>query len=161
MKLLALDLGDRRIGLASGDTDWGTALPAGYIRRTRLADDVAEVLRAAAQRQADGIVAGIPRSRPGPARQSGEAARSDDETDGGGPGRQERQVRGFLRALRQATTLPVYEVDEAYTSVEAEALLRESGVQPSRDKGAVDAAAAALILRRFLDAPPGDLAAGL
>ena len=159
MKLLALDLGDRRIGLASGDTAWGTALPAGYIRRTRLAADVAEVLRAAAQRQADGIVAGIPRSRPGPG--LGAAAHGERADGPGGPGRQERQVRGFLRALRQATTLPVYEVDEAYTSVEAEALLRESGVQPSRDKGAVDAAAAALILRRFLDAPPGDLAAGL
>lgn len=152
MKLLALDLGDRRIGLASGDTAWGTALPAGYIRRTRLAADIAEVLRAAAQRQADGIVAGIPRSvpTPGPGR--------DGDGAGGGshPNRQERQARGFLRALRKATALPVYEVDEAYTSVEAEALLRESGVQPSRERGAVDAAAAVLILRRFLDAPPGN-----
>ena len=151
MKLLALDLGDRRIGLASGDTAWGTALPAGYIRRTKLAADVAEVLRAAAQRQADGIVAGIPRSAltPGP---DGDAAGGN----GGSPNRQERQARGFLRALRQATTLPVYEVDEAYTSVEAEALLREAGVQPSRERGAVDAAAAVLILRRFLDTRPGN-----
>lgn len=150
MKLLALDLGDRRIGLASGDTAWGTALPAGYIRRTKLAADIAEVLRAAAQRQADGIVAGIPRSAPGP------GMNGDGAGGGGSPNWQERQARGFLRALRQATALPVYEVDEAYTSVEAEALLRESGVQPSRERGAVDAAAAVLILRRFLDTQPGN-----
>ena len=155
MKLLALDLGDRRIGLASGDTAWGTALPAGYIRRTRLAADIAAVLRAAAQRQADGIVAGIPRSVPGAAPRLG-PGRDGDAAGGGAPNRQERQARGFLRALRQATALPVYEVDESYTSVEAEALLRESGVQPSRDKGAVDAAAAVLILRRFLDTRPGN-----
>ena len=154
MKLLALDLGDRRIGLASGDTAWGTALPAGYIRRTRLAADIAEVLRAAAQRQADGIVAGIPRSAPGLT--PGRDGYGDGAGGGGHPNRQERQARGFLRALRKATALPVYEVDEAYTSVEAEALLRESGVQPSRERGAVDAAAAVLILRRFLDAPPGN-----
>ena len=155
MKLLALDLGDRRIGLASGDTAWGTALPAGYIRRTRLAADIAAVLRAAAQRQADGIVAGIPRSVPTPGLTPGRDG--DAAGNGGGnPNRQERQARGFLRALRKATALPVYEVDEAYTSVEAEALLRESGVQPSRERGAVDAAAAVLILRRFLDAPPGN-----
>ena len=149
MKLLALDLGDRRIGLASGDTAWGTALPAGYIRRTKLAADIAEVLRAAAQRQADGIVAGIPMSV---------SVSAGDAAGGGHPNRQERQARGFLRALRQATALPVYEVDEAYTSVEAEALLREAGVQPSRERGAVDAAAAVLILRRFLDTRPGNLA---
>ena len=156
MKLLALDLGDRRIGLASGDTAWGTALPAGYIRRTRLAADIAEVLRAAAQRQADGIVAGIPRSVPGSAPGLGPGWDGDAAAGGSSPNRQERQARGFLRALRKATALPVYEVDEAYTSVEAEALLREAGVQPSRERGAVDAAAAVLILRRFLDTRPGN-----
>ena len=158
MKLLALDLGDRRIGLASGDTAWGTALPAGYIRRTKLAADIAAVLRAAAQRQADGIVAGIPRSVPGAAPGLGPGRDGDAAGGGVNPNRQERQARGFLRALRQSTALPVYEVDEAYTSVEAEALLREAGVQPSRERGAVDAAAAVLILRRFLDTRPGNAA---
>jgi putative Holliday junction resolvase len=47
--------------------------------------------------------------------------------------------------------MPVYTVDERFTSVEAEGLLREAGRQPSRDKGSVDEAAAVLILRRFLE----------
>jgi RNase H-fold protein (predicted Holliday junction resolvase) len=41
-------------------------------------------------------------------------------------------------------------MDERYTSVEAEGLLRESGVQPSRDRASVDEVAAVLILQRFL-----------
>ena len=56
-----------------------------------------------------------------------------------------------MRALRKRTNRPVYTVDERFTSVEAEGLLREAGQEPSRRKGAVDATAATLILQRFLD----------
>lgn len=131
MRLLALDIGERRIGLASGDSDAGTALPAGVIRRTRLAADIRAMLDAARQRQSEALVVGVPYL-----------------PDGTGS-EQTKQVRGFIRALRRQTSLPVHEVDEAFTSVEAEALLRDAGIQPSRDRGAVDAAAAVLILRRF------------
>ena len=133
MKLLALDVGEKRIGLASGVAELGTALPAGVLRRTRLALDVRAVLEAARQRQADVIVVGIP-YRPG-----------------GEESLQTKQVSGFIRALRKETSLPVHSVDEAFTSVEAEGLLREAGLEPSRNRGAVDEAAAVLILRRFLD----------
>ena len=67
-----------------------------------------------------------------------------------GLGRQARQAEGFVRAIRRRTDLPVHTVDERFTSYEAEALLREAGRQPSRDRGSVDAMAAVLILRRFL-----------
>ena len=133
MRLLALDIGQRRIGLASGVAELGTALPAGALRRTRLALDVQAVLEAARQRQADAIVVGIP-YRPG-----------------GEESPQTKLVRGFIRALRKETSLPIHSVDEAFTSAEAEGLLREAGVKPSRNRGAVDEAAAVLILRRFLD----------
>ncbi len=56
-----------------------------------------------------------------------------------------------MRALRKRSGMPVYTVDERFTSVEAEGLLREAGRQPSRDKGSVDEAAAVVILRRFLE----------
>ena len=133
MRFLALDVGERRIGLASGVYEVGTALPAGVIRRTRLASDVRAVLDAARQRQSDAIVVGLP-VRPG-----------------GEESPQTRYVRGFIRALRRETELPVYEVDEAFTSQEAEGLLREAGRQPSRDRGAIDETAAVLILRRFFE----------
>ena len=144
MRLLALDVGERRIGLASGVAELNTALPAGVLRRTRLAIDVRSVLDAARERQADAIVVGVP-YRPG-----GESSP------------QTKQILGFIRALRRETSLPVHGVDEAFTSVEAEGLLREAGVEASRNRGAVDETAAVLILRRFLESdsqsspPPGE-----
>ena len=138
MRVLALDVGERRIGLASGVSDLGTALPAGVLRRTRLAMDIRAVMEAARQRQADAIVVGIP-YRPG-----------------GEESPQTKRVLGFVRALRKETPLPVHVVDEAFTSVEAEGLLREAGMEPSRDRGAIDEAAAVLILRRFFDSCPGE-----
>ena len=133
MKLLALDVGERRIGLASGVAELGTALPAGVLRRTRLAPDIRAVLDAAGQRQTDAIVVGVP-YRPG-----------------GVESTQTIRILGFIRALRKETPLPVHAVDEAFTSAEAEGLLRDAGMEPSRDKGAVDEAAAVLILRRFME----------
>ena len=52
-------------------------------------------------------------------------------------------------------SLAIHEMDERYTSVEAEGLLRESGVQPSRDRASVDEVAAVLILQRFLVSQEG------
>lgn len=85
MRLLALDVGERRIGLASGVAEAGTALPAGVLHRTRLALDVRAVLDAARQRQSDAIIVGIP------------------YLDGGEESAQTKRVRGFIRALRRET----------------------------------------------------------
>ena len=133
MRLLALDVGERRIGLASGVSELRTALPAGVVRRTMLASDIRAVLDAARQRQTDAIVVGIP-YRPG----------NEEST-------QTKFVLGFVRALRRESPLPILEVDEAFTSFEAEAVLRDAGLEPSRDKGSIDETAAVLILRRFLE----------
>lgn len=130
---MALDVGERRIGLASGVAELGTALPAGVLRRTRLTVDVQGVLEAARQRESDAIVVGVPY------RPEGEISP------------QTKRVLGFIRALRKETSLPVHGVDEAFTSMEAEGILRDGGLQPSRNRGAVDEAAAVLILRRFLE----------
>ena len=141
MRLLALDLGDRRIGLAVGDSSLGTAFPAGCLQRTKLRADLQLVREAARQREAEGFVVGVPYLP------SGEI------------GHQARMAQGFIQALKQAlkkdVPLPVYEVDEAFTSLEAEALLREAGLEPSRNKGAIDEAAAVLILLRFWEKTGG------
>ena len=134
-KLIALDLGERRIGLAVSGPG-GLALPAGHIVRTKLAQDVQQVIASAHERQAQGIVVGIPYTLDGEIGPSAKLA------------------RGFVRALRRAIgaeeSLTIHEMDERYTSFEAEGLLRESGVQPSRDRASVDEVAAVLILQRFL-----------
>ena len=134
-RLVALDLGERRIGLAVSGPG-GMALPAGHIVRSKLAQDVQQVIASAQERQAQGIVVGIPYTLQG---ETGDSA---------------KLARGFIRALRRALgddgSLAIYEMDERFTSVEAEGLLRESGVQPSRDRASVDEASAVLILQRFL-----------
>ena len=84
MRLLALDLGDRRIGLAVGDSSLGTAFPAGRLQRTKLRADLQLVREAARQREAEGFVVGVPYLP------SGEV------------GHQARMAQGFIQALKQA-----------------------------------------------------------
>ncbi|MCY4367290.1 MAG: Holliday junction resolvase RuvX [Chloroflexi bacterium] len=132
VKYLALDLGNRRIGLALGGEIGVPVVPVGYLVRKTLRQDIDKVLQAASERDVDGIVAGMPYSL------SGEV------------GEQARLAEGFVRALMKQTKLPVHTVDERFTSVRAEEMLRESGRRPSEDRGEVDASAAVLILERFL-----------
>ncbi len=131
-RFLALDLGERRIGLAVSDPAGSLVIPVGHLERGKLQGDIDRVLEIVQTRQAQGLVVGMP------------------YTLSGALGRQARQAEGFVRAIRRRTNLPVHMVDERFTSYEAEALLREAGRQPSRDRGSVDAMAAVLILRRFL-----------
>ena len=130
--LLSLDLGDRRIGMAVGASASIPVVPIGYLQRKTLRIDVERVLAVARERAVTALVVGMPYSLSGAA------------------GGQARLVEGFIRELGKNTGLPIYTVDERYTSVEAEGLLRESGVEPSRTKGQVDSVAAVLILERYL-----------
>ena len=134
-KLIALDLGEQRIGLAV-NVSADMVLPAGYIVRGALAQDVQEVISAASERKAVGIVVGVPYNPQG---------RTNAAV---------KQARGFIRALRKGiddrSSLGIYEMNESFTSFEAEALLRDAGVEPSRDRASVDEAAAVLILQRYL-----------
>ncbi len=132
MRYLSLDLGNRRIGLAAGGDEGLPVVSAGYLTRGRLREDVSRVVAEAKDRAAGAIVVGMPYSL------SGEV------------GPQAKLAQGFIRELRKSTELPIYAVDERFTSFEAEAKLRETGMQPSRRKGDVDAAAAVLILERYL-----------
>ena len=131
-RLLALDVGDRRIGLAVSIPPGELILPAGYLERRNRRADIAAVLEQAGQRDAVAIVAGMPYDAHG---QSGEQA---------------RKTATLVRALQRATDIPVLTVDESFSSNAAANDMVQSGQSPSRDPGAVDAAAAVTILRRFL-----------
>ena len=133
MRYLALDLGNRRIGMATGGDEGVPVVPVGYLERNTLRQDLDRVLAEAGERHAGAIVVGMPYSLSGDS------------------GPQAKLAEGFVRELRKRTDLPVHTVDERYSSVEAEGLLRESGAQPALRKGDVDSVAAALILERFLD----------
>ncbi len=135
MRLLSLDVGDRRIGAALSDPLGITATPLLAIDRKRVRDAVAAVLDLAREHEVSGIVVGFPLTL------SGEAAH------------QAAKVKDFVRVLESRTELPVVAVDERFSTQEAERLLRSAGRRArSRDKGAVDSAAAAVILQTYLDA---------
>lgn len=129
--MLALDLGNRRIGMAIGAAPGLPSVPLGFQERSTLKQDVRRILATAGERGVVGLVVGMPYTL------SGES------------GTQAGLARGFIKELRRHTDLPIYTVDERHTSVEAERLLRDAGARPSRDKGQVDAVAATLILERF------------
>ena len=132
MRVLGLDVGDRRIGLALSDPTGMLASPFGYVERGP--SDIADILRVAEENEATEIVVGLPLSMSG-----------DSGTQAG-------KVRGFIRDLRSRTDLPIKTVDERLSTVQAQGMLQQSGRRlRDRDRGEIDAAAAAVILQAYLD----------
>lgn len=131
--ILALDVGDARIGVARGDADLAMAFGRGAIRRTGTPADVDEVARLAREEGAARVVVGLP---------------ADSR---GGDSRQAERIRVFARAL-EAAGLEVVLEDERYTTRLAERQVRGSGLPQGkrRDKGRVDEASAVLILESHL-----------
>ena len=135
MRVMALDVGDRRIGVALSDPTGMLATPVTAVDRvTAKPSAIDEILRIAREQGAESIIVGLPLSL------------------SGAEGDQARVVRAFVSDLSARVGLPVDTVDERYSTVQAQRLLRESGAGRSRDRGRVDASAAAVILQAYLDA---------
>jgi putative Holliday junction resolvase len=129
-KLLAVDYGRVRLGLATGDT-LGIALTLiGFIRRENDAQAAQVVAQVARQHGCEGLLIGLPLHA------------------NGQRGANVAWVEAFKVELAKHCPLPVAEVDERYSSLEAEDLLRERGEWPPK-AGRTDAAAAAVLLRRY------------
>ena len=133
LRLMGLDVGDRRIGLAVSYDTTDLVMPVGHINRTSLANDINQLFEWSDKRFIDAFVVGIPY------RESGLSSTS-----------QVKKVQKFIQVLRSKTRLIVHTVDESYTTVGAAGLMQDRGEEPSRQRGDVDAMAAALILERFL-----------
>lgn len=133
-RILALDLGTRRIGLAVSDAMGWTAqgLPTLLRRNTRM--DLENLARIAAEKEVGTILLGDPK------RMSGEA------------GRQSEWVREFGARLERVLSVPVIYWDERLTSREAERNLRGSGLTGGERKEAIDRLSAVILLQSFLDA---------
>lgn len=140
-RLLGVDLGERRIGIALTDPTRTIASPLTTLtRRTGKRPPWQELERLVRENEVVGIVVGLP------------LALNGTETDW------TAEVRDFAARLGERAGLPVYLVDERMTSIEAEGAIRGMGLRKSRreNKGLVDATAAAIILRSFLDRPDQD-----
>ncbi|MCH7745606.1 MAG: Holliday junction resolvase RuvX [Chloroflexi bacterium] len=133
MRILALDVGEKRIGVALSDPTGLLATPLTTIERKGQDSDIDAALRLATEHEVGEIVVGLPLSMSG--RRGPQAGRVD----------------AFVRALAERTDLPLKSVDERLSSVQAERMLRESGIEPSKNKARIDSAAAAIILQSYLD----------
>ena len=132
-RLLAVDYGERRIGLAISDPLGMIASPAGYIiRRAGKRPPIAEIIRRAEALEARGFVVGLPLDGEG------------DETP------RSTEVRRIAAELQRRTGLPVELVDERFTTAEALRAVREMGGSTRGRKGDVDALAATVLLRHAL-----------
>ncbi len=136
-RILAIDPGGRRVGLALTDPLRIIASPYETLLISSN-DDAVEQIRGVIQReQVTEVVVGVP-LRPG-------AEKSE----------QAKRVEVFIEVLKARIDQPVFTIDESYSSVEAEESLHRMGKKVGDDKGAVDRIAAALILKQYLQETQG------
>lgn len=134
MRVIALDVGERRIGVAASDPLGTTAQPLETIDRD--GDVITRIGALADELGADRMVVGLPLLM------------------NGSEGAQAGSVKEFAEELREKTGLPVVYIDERLTTRQAKHVIGESGSKPKREGGAADRVAAALILRQYLDSFP-------
>jgi len=135
-RVLGIDFGERRVGLALSDPTATIAQPLPTIvRRAGKRPPVAAIIEIIQQNDVDRAVIGLPLNLSG------------DETEW------TTQVREFAAKLSERAGIPVDFLDERLTSVQAERAVRSIGLKRSQrvQKERIDAAAAVLLLQTFLD----------
>jgi putative Holliday junction resolvase len=134
MRVLALDVGERRIGVAVSDPTGTVARPVGSVQRGARERDLAAIGALVAEHGAELVVVGQPLTLRGEV------------------GPQAERVESYAQVLREALSVPVRLWDERYSTVTAEEILRQGHRRRKcREKEEVDAVAAAVILQSFLD----------
>ena len=135
-RVLGIDFGERRVGLALSDPSATIAQPLPTItRRMGKRPPIAAITEIIQQQEVAEVVVGLPLNLSG------------DETDW------TRTVREFGNKLQERAGVPVEFLDERLTSVQAERAVRGSGLKRSdrEQKHRIDAAAAVLLLQTYLD----------
>jgi putative Holliday junction resolvase len=133
MRILALDHGTKRIGVAVSDETKTIAQPLEYIPAEPLADFLARLKKLLIENEIDLVLIGLPRnmdSSYGPAAQ---------------------KVEAFVAVLRNAITVPIKTWDERLTSSQANRVLIQGKVRRGQRKERVDKMAAAILLQSYLD----------
>lgn len=132
-RILSLDIGKRRIGIAVSDPLGFVARPVQTLQAVSLNVDVAHIAQLAGELEAEMIIVGDPIHM------------------SGDPSMMSRRARKYGDLLAQRTGLPVVYWDERLTTVEAQRILQDSGVQPRQARQQIDAVAAAVILQSYLN----------
>jgi len=138
MRLLALDVGDRRVGVAVSDLAGLIATPLTVIRRSSKVEDFAKIARLVREQSAGMLVIGHPLNADGSA------------------GPQARRVERYATAMSEALRLdglkvPMIMWDEYGSTQRAQALMISAGRRAKDRRQRIDAAAAAVILQDYMD----------
>jgi putative Holliday junction resolvase len=132
-RVLALDVGKRRIGLAISDPLGITAQGLPTLERTTVREDVARLVDLTVDRSVSLFLIGEP------LHMSGDKSR------------QAQYIRDFGERLTEKTGIPVQFWDERLTTVQAQRVLKESGISIEKRARAVDRLAAVILLESYLD----------
>ncbi|MCL2829689.1 MAG: Holliday junction resolvase RuvX [Betaproteobacteria bacterium] len=134
--ILAFDFGEKRIGVAVGESSLRQAHPLTVIQNTTRIARFAAIAALIDEWKPVLLVVGLPTAHDGTAHEM------------------TQRCTRFGNQLRGRFNLPVDFVDERFTSIEAESLLRASGRGTRKTKPHVDAVAAQVILQSYLETPP-------
>src|SRR5258708_5720386 len=135
-RVIGIDLGARRIGVAVTDALGLAALPHATIARRGGRRDLDAIAALVRELDAERVVLGLPL---GPEGEVGRPAKS---------------AQTFATRLRAALSVPVELIDESFSTVEAEDVLLAADLSRARRREVIDRVAAAVVLRRWLDANP-------
>jgi len=133
MRILGLDYGSRRIGVAVCDETGMMARGVATLTRKNREADMAAIAELVEREGIDPTVVGYPIRL------------------GGSEGIRSEKINGFIRRLETRFSLPVIRRDETLSTKEAEELLRERGVRPEKRRALIDRVAASVILQGYLD----------
>jgi putative Holliday junction resolvase len=133
MRLLGLDVGDKRVGIALSDESATLASGLDTLERVGPRKDLKAIAALVRQHGVSDVVVGLPRNLDGSL------------------GPQAQKVLQFMDELRPVVKVPVVSWDERFTSAMATQTLIEAGVSRRGRKGVVDKVAATLILQSYLD----------
>lgn len=132
-RILAIDLGDKRIGIALSDPTWTIAAGYGVINRSSRQSDFDKIGHIAQENSVFKIIVGLP------------------TLPSGEEGTRAAWARDYASALARALGIQVKLWDETLTTVDAEASMRARGYSSKRRRENVDSVAAAFILQSYLD----------
>ena len=134
MRVIGIDLGSKRIGIAMSDSDLTVATPLDVIERSgNVENDHIAILKITAEWEVQKIIVGLPVSLDGTL----------------GPSAQ--SVIDEIKMLRGVTDIPIETHDERFTTVTAEQILLRQNVKRDKKKRVIDKVAAAIILQGWID----------
>ncbi|MBR0406209.1 MAG: Holliday junction resolvase RuvX [Eggerthellaceae bacterium] len=134
MRIMALDIGEKRVGIAVSDPDERVASPVCVLPSADVRANAKSFRLVIEDWEPDLLLCGLP------------------YTLAGEEGPQAQRIREFADAVGQATGIPIEFADERLSSAEAKRSLREKGLSEKAMRGKVDMIAASLFLQAWLDA---------